>query len=280
MLQSSFFNAKFNWCYHTNRIVKKVNSDILIFGSSKASHHYVPSILSDSLKCSVYNCGMYGKCIYYHYGLLMLIKERYLPKAILLDVTNSDIYDDRLFTIDGVKDLAPYYGVSKDLDTLINKISPFEKFKMLSMLYRYNSRIIDICRDNFRKTDQNWENGYMPLSGYIQSEKNTMTIQEENNIEQDRVLYIEKFILFCKQNNVKIFICISPVNFMCENNNTYITVANIAAKHDVPFLNHYCDTYFSENNIFFKDVTHLNREGAVIYSSLIGEEIRNMFECQ
>ena len=38
-----------------NFISDEVDANILIFGSSRAAHHYVPSILSDSLDMSCYN---------------------------------------------------------------------------------------------------------------------------------------------------------------------------------------------------------------------------------
>lgn len=44
-----------------NLISDEVDANILIFGSSRAAHHYVPSILSDSLDMSCYNCGLDGQ---------------------------------------------------------------------------------------------------------------------------------------------------------------------------------------------------------------------------
>ena len=38
----------------------EMRDDILIMGSSRASHHYVPKIIEDSLGMSCYNCGVDG----------------------------------------------------------------------------------------------------------------------------------------------------------------------------------------------------------------------------
>ena len=44
---------------------------VLFFGSSRALHHYVPSIFEKELGSSCYNAADWGiKNIYYHYGLL------------------------------------------------------------------------------------------------------------------------------------------------------------------------------------------------------------------
>ena len=275
ILQSLYFKAKFNVNYHINYVVNEASNDVLIFGGSRAAHHYIPSILSDSLLLSVYNCGLDGQCIYYHYGLLMKISERYLPKVVILDISFSDFHTSHLFTIEGVKYLFPYYGSNKDLDLLIHKINPFEKFKMASNLYRYNSRLVDIFRDNFRKADQNWENGYVPLFGQTRQVKNVKRNQREEVIEKEKITYLEKFILFCIHNNIKLFLCMSPIDDICENYNNFIPIENIAMKYNVPVFNHFCDTFFVDNNLLFKDVTHLNNDGAIVYSKIIGTEIKN-----
>lgn len=67
-----------------NFISDEVDANILIFGSSRAAHHYVPSILSDSLDMSCYNCGMDGNGIIYGYGKLKTITARYYPKIVIL----------------------------------------------------------------------------------------------------------------------------------------------------------------------------------------------------
>ena len=66
-----------------NFISDEVDANILIFGSSRAAHHYVPSILSDSLDMSCYNCGLDGNGIIYGYGKLKTITARYYPKIVL-----------------------------------------------------------------------------------------------------------------------------------------------------------------------------------------------------
>jgi len=272
VLQSLYFKTKYNKSYYTNYAVNQVNDDVLIFGASRASHHYIPSILSDSLQMSVFNCGSDGQSIFYHYGLLMKIKERYLPKLIILDLSPTDFYKN-IYSIEGVKDLTPYYGSNKDLDSLINQISPFEKFKMVSMCYRYNSKIVEIFRDNFRQIEQN-ENGYEPLFEQMKPIPSKISLQEEKIIDPEKIYYLEKFIAFCKQNNIKIVLSISPIYYIWENNNDFTLVENIAKKYNVPLYNHWCDSGFTGKNVLFKDGIHLDNDGAIKYSSIIAKEIQ------
>ena len=53
--------------------------DILIMGSSRAHHHYVPEIIADSLGATVYNSGQDGNGFILHYGVLQMVWKRYNP---------------------------------------------------------------------------------------------------------------------------------------------------------------------------------------------------------
>ena len=50
--------------------IEQSNESLLILGSSRAQHHYNSQILADSLGLSVYNAGVSGQNIYFHYALL------------------------------------------------------------------------------------------------------------------------------------------------------------------------------------------------------------------
>ena len=50
-------NAKGGDNGRNNYICNTVNADVLVFGSSRAFHHYNPIIIEDYLGKSCYNCG-------------------------------------------------------------------------------------------------------------------------------------------------------------------------------------------------------------------------------
>ena len=72
----------------SNYICKQTNQDILIFGSSRAIHHYDPTILKEKLGMTCYNCGEDGMGIICSYGRYSMIKQRYNPKLIIYDILN------------------------------------------------------------------------------------------------------------------------------------------------------------------------------------------------
>ena len=81
-----------NWvCQHSNDVLapklrylqKEVDEDIILMGASRCHHHYLPSIIEDSLGASVYNAGIGGSNnIYSHYIVLQHILARHTPKLI------------------------------------------------------------------------------------------------------------------------------------------------------------------------------------------------------
>ena len=72
-----------------NYINDYTTQDILIFGSSRAIHHYHPTIISDSTDMTCYNCGQDGNGVILNYGRLLMIGKRYKPKMIIYDVQNT-----------------------------------------------------------------------------------------------------------------------------------------------------------------------------------------------
>src|SRR6266487_4594889 len=64
----------------TTYAVEKSKEDVLIFGTSRASHHYDSRIISDTLGLSTFNCGRNGTNIIYHAAILPVMLERHTPQ--------------------------------------------------------------------------------------------------------------------------------------------------------------------------------------------------------
>lgn len=127
-------------------IAKECDKDILIFGSSRCSHHYVPKIIEDSLGMSCYNCGVDGNGIIYLYSRLLMMTNRYIPKVIIYDIQQN-------FDVE-VGDNMRYLGWQKrfydqsGLKEVFKMVNSMEQYKMWSQLYRYNGDFIQMLSDN------------------------------------------------------------------------------------------------------------------------------------
>lgn len=147
-----------------NYICNKVEEDILVFGSSRAIHHYNPVILADSLGMSCYNCGQDGNGIILNYGRMQLIWQRYRPKIVIYDVIPGF---DLLSGEDNHKYLGwlkAYYDMP-GIPEIFQSVDATEKYKMLSRMYRYNSKFLQIIADYIHPMQSDGIKGFRPLEG-------------------------------------------------------------------------------------------------------------------
>lgn len=273
VLENLYRNCKSGICYQENFIMNKTNHDLLIFGSSRAAYHYVPSILSDTLGISVYNCGREGSGIYYHYGVLLSTLKRYTPKVIVLDIDYRDLYQaDGIFGIEILKEHAPFYRkISPEFDSLLVLSGKKEMIKLQSNLYRYNSKAFKIITGNLSNSRDNVL-GQRAKTG-IWKKKITPLSSEKLTVDSNKIATLKKFIEKTKESNIKLIFAVSPY-YMTTPEGLYNPLERLAKTADVKVLNHLQDQRLLKDNTLFNDKLHLNKSGASIYTSIIAEDIK------
>lgn len=126
-------NAKGGDNKRNNYICNDTKEDILVFGSSRAIHHYNPEMISDSTGMTCYNCGQDGNGIILNHARLKIITERYAPKYIIYDVTPGF---DLLAGDDNHKYLGmlrAYYD-RNGIPGIFESVDQTEKYKMQSLV--------------------------------------------------------------------------------------------------------------------------------------------------
>ena len=114
--------------------------------------------------------------------------------------------------------------------------------------------------------------GWKPLDGVL----DTVGIKVEEYpfpIDQERIDLLERFINDCKQKNIQLSLIVSPM-YICSKEDVYKVPRELAAKYNIPFIDHYKDTTFTGHPELFYDLGHLNRQGALIYSKMVCEELK------
>lgn len=270
-----YFRQKRGEQYLITYSIEKTKADFLIFGSSRANHHYRPNIFEKRLDLSCYNAGLDGCFILYNYAVLKAILRRYSPKIIILDfrrrefAKSQDNYDRLSF-------LLPYYRSHPEIRSIIELKSPYEKFKLLSSIYPYNSSMLIIAGANAMITKKRREDisGYVPLKGIWNS---SIQIDENSvNYELDSTLVktYESFIQDCIYSKAKLYIICSPYFIKFNHTDFSVTVAKkIAKKYNVKFLDYSKDSIFINNSKLFFDPNHLNDEGAILFSNMLIDSI-------
>lgn len=257
-------------------LMTKQSPDLLILGSSRASHHYNPIIIGDSLKLDTFNAGFDGMGTYVGYGILTGVARRKFPEYILCDISPKfDIYDKN-GTARGIDNFYPYTFIPQIKD-LMTDFDQNEKWKMLSNAYRLNSSIVKIISSVFTASDD-YIAGFLPLSGKLKIETNDKKIKNGNSpmkkIDPVKEKYLRKLIESAQSNGTKIVFTISPI-YGGGDINSFKDELQILAEYDVPVLNHLNDSLLIGNMNYFQDRTHMNRDGADVYSKIIAKELLN-----
>ncbi len=262
--------------YRATYAIEQATPDLLIFGSSRANHHYVPEVFEDSLNLSYLNVGRDGNFLLYHKALLTCILKRYTPKMIILDfnpgemITKSDTYE-RLNT------LLPYYSKYPEIDETIKLRGRFEGIKLWSKIYPYNSFLLNIISGNLnlQKKSRLDNKGYIPLSK-TWNEPLKEIKRQIGDIDTNILNAYKSFIKNCKEKKVKLFIVVSPVFYSYGADSSIALAAKIANESNIPFIDYSKNDLFLNNKEYFQDVFHLNNEGAIMFSNLLVDSLNNM----
>lgn len=240
------------------------NEDVIIMGSSRASHHYVPQIITDSLGLSCFNAGQDGNGIILQYGRWKMISERYKPKLIIYDVTRGfDLEEgDNMRYIDRLK---PFCS-NKEVTDYVASLFPMERVKLLSQLYRYNYKFLEILSDCTKRGNDNLR-GYIPLKGTVRQEavdraKENVSEPKDVHLDATKLTYLEQLSCECEKSGVKLVFVVSPYFAGgAADENTFYPVEEIAHKHGAIYF-YFNDSSHCWQTDKFKDTSHLNDDGA------------------
>jgi len=281
-----YFSQKAGQNYSLNYVFTECRSQILIFGNSRAQHHYDTHLLSDSLKMSCYNAGQDGgHSIFLPYAQIQVILRRYAPEIIILEFDpNSVKFHSEDY--DKLSVLLPYYSVYQYLHPLIEMRSPFEKEKLLSASYPFNSNIVNIIRYNTkshaaRKKDMN---GYIPMDNrtlnmtYL---RNYPVQTLGNSVDPNKLKALKDIIQLCKDHHVLLLIVNSPkFYFSGETPNSVSSpekqAMDIIHQEKTIFLDFSNDAAFAKRMDLFADRIHLNLKGAMLFTQEVAAMVKSV----
>ena len=269
-------SAKRGYTGRNEFIADKLHDPVLIFGSSRSVHHYDPQVLADSLGVPCYNCGQDGMGIITFYGRFKLLTARYTPRLIIYDVT-TDFDLRRNDNVTYLTWLKPYYN-RPGIDSIFWHVEPTERVKMLSNMFRYNGKALQIITDN-KPGDDNDDalKGFVPLNGIMTYDKEEDATKTQVDFDPVKLYYISRLVKDCSAKGIRLVFAISPLYNSVKQPDAYLAdFLTLARKQNVPVINHYYDTRFATNKNLFQDTYHMNRSGAEIYTSILAHEIKQL----
>ena len=282
VLNYFYFRQTSGWDFETKYSIEDTKADVLIFGASRAQQQYNPEFIEDSLNLTCYNVGRDGMPFFYHYAVLQGVLKRYSPKIILLDCEYG-VLKKTESSYERISCLLPYYKAHPEMRSVIELRSPFEKYKLLSQIYPYNSLMFKIASGNLSSGKKKNETikGYMPLTRSLDEPIKTIDYTKEYEVDSLKVNMLQSFIDDCKKRNIKLFILCSPyyINPVGKDYSMKL-VEEKAAANNINFLDYSKEKIFLSNSKLFDDTVHVNTTGSKIFSTMLAADLKKKLQEQ
>ena len=260
--------------------IEGVKSDIVIIGSSSASHHYISKMLQDSLKMSVYNCAQDGSFFLSQNILINMMLERYSPKVILWEIGETALSNATNGNLDyqSIDAFYPYYD-NVYVRKIVQSKDKYQTIRMLSHAYRYNSDLLTYCNLCFaNRNDKNL--GYVPIKvGTVFPSKGNEDCVAK--IDEAKVEMFTNTINKCRSCGTQVVLTSSPrfkEKSSLEVCDSYKYLCDMIHDFRIPYLNYYSCPPFDSDSTFFKDVNHMNEKGAEKYMQLFIPDFKRIIQ--
>ena len=264
--------AKDNYRLH------RLETDVVIIGSSRGCYHYVSQQLADSIDAylgkhlSLYNASISAKRANSNSCAAEVILSRYSPKLVIYDIFEDFLCDAE---VDDLEFSAPFYWKDTIVRRYLDGIGLKERILMKSSLYRYNGKLFRIVSSILEPA--------APNDGYESKSKQGTNI---DLAKFDKVaeapmpsLELDGYTLDNFENVLKKYssagvplVIVSSPRFRPTDNNKRL--AAICEKYGIPFIDFYDMPYFNNHPELFYDTGHLNDDGAHVYTAMFFEQLK------
>ena len=265
-----------------NRLEKiakgEIDSDILIFGSSRGARSIIASQITKKLNVSAFNLAYPGSNIDFHEFLLrqLILNNNKKPKIIILTVDDPlEVIANKSiqFRLDRIYPLVKYRSIREEFVERENKNSLFSN---LFVMHTLKLSQFDLRHKKHTKLDSIMDCGSMPIS--FKSEKFTQKFNEGNKFYDinDESNYLrnklKSFIDICVKNDIKLMLAIPPIfrkvdrEFM-NRMNSFTKDKAVLAVYDEKKKEYLSSEYFYNS-------THLKINGAKIYTDELITQIK------
>ncbi len=260
-----------------DKLIKKVDTDIILIGNSVILTSLNPEIIEDSLSMTCYNGGIIGQGVFFFETIIDCILQRHTPKTFVVGLRPEEVGKN---IGDGIYDiLKPYYDMGyTSIDEHFNKTSGFDRLLLHSNLLRYNTIWVRVLLYMLFDNTTYPENGFIP-------KENPAIIPQLHQIEgydepvMAKLDCIERIIKKCKAKNVDVVICFPPTlsSFKQEVIPCVNAVKDLCNRYNTPCLIDNNNNYYQSHPEFFYDTGHVNMIGAENYSKNLSNHLRHIY---
>jgi len=264
----------------TTYALNKANQDILIFGNSHAAEHFNTPLMAEKMKLSVFNFGVQGENMLYYYPVIESMLSYHKPKLIILNLD----YNELNFNSDDYQRMAiflPYFHQNKFIDSAIFLMGQKQKYLALSSLYRYNSTVGYILLNSSNKAyNKSYKSlGFDPQYGNTCQSNATTDKENEGNKKQNvkfdelKTRYLLTLIKDIRAAKIPLVITTTPLFTGMGENVHRQKLEQLLKATGVKYWDYINNENFKGKCNLFTDKSHLNKEGADLFTNSIIRQI-------
>lgn len=265
----------------------KVNTDLIITGSSRATVHISPRILDSLLNINTYNIGMSGWSFHMQYTMFRVyLKYNKKPKYIIQNVDELMLKDRESFY--NYVLFLPYTNERIIRQATKHYKGAFTIPELYFPLFKYNNRMKKAWRGlkyyflNIKEQPIKTYKGFwcndLPWGKTFDEYKKKYPNKYNALIDTTLVKEFADFMQYCSQNNIKVILVWTPVYHeryqLVKNINKFKNIyATYSQKYNFPFLDYSQDSIgISKNN--FHDSYHMNKNGVTLFNYKLAIDIK------
>lgn len=263
----------------------KVNSDIVINGSSRAWVQYDPMMMQDSLHASVYNLGIDGHNFWLQYmRYQLLLKHNKKPKLMVqsVDITffekRTDLYNMDQFLPymlwdQIIQDYTGSYNGYNYFDYKIPLIRYYGKFEAIKTAVKLKLGI----QNNPIQRVRGYEAQIKKWNNDLLMAKIKMNYYEVKADLRSMELF-DRFLAECKKDNIQVILVYPPEyidgqKFVRNRKMVIDLFEGFSKKYEAPFYDFSSDS-LSFNQDYFYNSTHMNKVGAELFTQRVIQIIK------
>jgi hypothetical protein len=246
--------------------------DVLFVGSSHVYRNINPAVMFREEGIAGYDLGSASQPIWNSYYYIEEALKTQSPKVIVLDCYRIDLKEDYFSAATTIKATTGMHlsgtfiqAVNASVDDPKDRIDYYLKFPW------YHARYGELSREDFKANyDDDYYRfflGYMPLYQIVTEEipSDVTKVTEKGTFSEKTQLYLDKIVALAEENDIPLLFVLTPFCERAEEKQPfYNTLADYAAKNDVPFLN--CNILYDEIGMDgasdFSTKNHLSYSGA------------------
>ena len=276
---------------HLVEIYEKATSyDMLFLGASRTHRSIYPKIFDSLCRVNSYNGGVEGGGM----NDFMLTLEGYLanhpaPKVLVLTIDLSSFFESN--NIHYYPQYYPYLN-NKAIHTTLSKYG-YHVNLMKALPFLSITDFDDYSKENAiqmlrgKDTSDALPKGYFEYKGFVSNTDNRITKSEpirykiDMKIKDESIASLNEIISECRQHNIRLIFTYAPeYNFNLQKGRTntdsvFSLITQTANKNHIPYLRDDSLGICQDPRLFANN-GHLNRQGAIVYSTILAEEINKI----